>query len=203
MPRGIQKKYRPFGATPVGMLSNTEGAEGGGATPPATDPPAGTPEAQPPADGDDGRKGGHQAVLADLAKERDQRQALATQLEEMRTAQQQQMQALAAAFGLKPEEVPDTDKLAERVNGLETKLGEAEHRANVLEVANNHKITDPEDIKTLAAIADPAVMATVAARLAPAPDDPKMPPLNGGARQTPKQPAGSLGEAIAQRYASK
>lgn len=200
MPRGIQKKYIPFGAMPVGMLHNAEGEQGGGATPPADNPPAGD---TPPAEGDDGRKGGHQAVLADLAKERDQRQALAAQLEEMRTQQSQQMQALAAAFGIKPEEANDTDKLAERVSGIETTLNETRHENAVLRLANEHHITDEADLATLRAITDPAVMATVAARLAPAPDDPKMPPLAGGPRQTPKQPAGSLGEAIANRYASK
>lgn len=203
MPRGIQKKYGPFGAMPIGMLHNTEGENGGGATPPAN-PPADTPPAeggQPPAD--NGPKGGPDALKADLARERDQRQALATQLDEMRTRQQAQMQALAAAFGVKPEEASDTDKLAQRLGDLEAKLTESQREANVLRVANEHHITDEADLATLRAITDPAVMSTVAARLAPAPDDPKMPPLNGGARQTPKQPAGSLGAAIAQRLANK
>lgn len=70
--------------------------------------------------GDDG-KGGKDAVLADLAKERDQRQALQQTVEQMKADQAKQAQAMAAAFGLKPEET-SVDALAAQVKQMQTDL---------------------------------------------------------------------------------
>lgn len=50
-------------------------------------------------DGDDG-KGGKAAVLADLHKERQSRQALEQQVQELKTAQDNQLKAFKAALGL-------------------------------------------------------------------------------------------------------
>lgn len=73
--------------------------------------------------GDDG-KGGKDAVLADLAKERDQRQALQQTVEQMKADQAKQAQAFAAALGLKPEET-SVDALAAQVKQMQDDLAKS------------------------------------------------------------------------------
>jgi hypothetical protein len=60
------------------------------------------------------------AVLADLAKERDARQALEQQLKQVQDAQKKQNEALASAFGLKQE--PNPDDPAETVKSLQEQI---------------------------------------------------------------------------------
>lgn len=94
-----------------------------------------------------------QAVLADLAKERDARQALEKKIED-------QNKALAAAFGLTEEPKPGDD-LTETVNTLKARLDASELEATKLRIAAEHKIpaehhdllteTDTEKLKAQAA----------------------------------------------------
>lgn len=101
---------------------------------PATNPtsePTPTPADAPKADAnpeptpsDDG-KGGKSAILADLAKERDARQALERQLQDMQSAQQAQMDALAKAFGVKTDDPPSPEQLAEQVAQEQSRAREA------------------------------------------------------------------------------
>lgn len=94
------------------------GAAAGTATAAGTTSTAGTGAAT--AGGDDG-KGGKDAVLADLAKERDQRQALQKTVDDMKDAQAKQAQALAVALGVKPEET-SVDALAAQVKQMQSDL---------------------------------------------------------------------------------
>lgn len=116
------------------------------------------------APGDDG-KGGKAAVLADLATERDKRQALETQIQELQQAQQKQTDALAKAFGLKPEETSES-KLAEQVTELRQQFNQTRHTNAVQSVALELGISDKDDLATLQSVTDEAVMRTVAARIA-------------------------------------
>jgi hypothetical protein len=95
--------------------------------PPATPPPA--PEKQPP-------WGKPENFNPDLAWELIQNLRnekadpnLRTELEQLRTTQQQQREALAAALGVKPEETSDSDKLAKQVDALRGQILTSEKRA--------------------------------------------------------------------------
>lgn len=88
-----------------------------------------------------------QAVLADLKKEREARQALASQLDEFKSAQAKQTQALAEAFGIQGE--PKTEDLAETVRGLQAQIAASELEAARLRIAAEHKIpADYHDLLT-------------------------------------------------------
>lgn len=133
-----------------------------------TTPPTPTaPEATSPAagtEGDEG-KGSKSAVLADLAKERDQRQALEAQVQQLTKAQQAQTDALAKAFGLKPEETSDVAALASQVTALQEQFKATQHENVVLGVASEHGITNQDDIKLLLSVTDEATMRSLAARI--------------------------------------
>lgn len=70
--------------------------------------------------GDEG-KGGKDAILADLAKERDKRQALEQSFQQMKDQQEAQSKALAAALGLKSEET-SVETLAAQVKQMQEHL---------------------------------------------------------------------------------
>lgn len=127
------------------------------------------PAATPDEPTDDG-KGGKAAVLADLATERDKRQALETQIAELQTAQKAQADALAKAFGLKPEETSDTATLAAQVTALQEQFSQTQHQNAVLSVANQHGISDKDDLALLEAAKDEQAMRRLATRLAKAND---------------------------------
>ena len=124
------------------------------------------PETAQP-DSDDG-KGGKTAVLADLAAERDKRQALEQQVQQLQTTQKTQTEALAKAFGVKPEETSNVDALAAQVTALQEQFTAATRSNLVLTVANEHGITDKDTIADLANVADEKAMRNLAARLAKA-----------------------------------
>lgn len=113
-------------------------------------------------------KGGKAAVLADLATERDKRQALETQIQELQTAQQKQTDALAKAFGLTSEETSDVSALAAQVTTLQQDFAKTQHTNVVLSVANEHGISDKDDLALLADAKDEAAVRRLAARIAKA-----------------------------------
>ncbi len=98
--------------------ATTAGGAAAGTAPAGTTSSTGTGAAT--AAGDDG-KGGKEQVLADLAKERDQRQALQQTVQEMQAKQDAQAKAFAAALGLKPEET-SVDALAAQVKAMQDTL---------------------------------------------------------------------------------
>lgn len=166
-------------------------------TPPAT-PPTTTPAAQgtPTQPADEG-KGGKDAVLKDLATERDKRQALETQVQQLTAAQQTQKDALAKAFGLAPDETSDVAKLADQITTLRDDFTATKHQNVVLSVANEHKISDPDDLALLSEVKDEAKMRALAARLAGgeagtpsgAPGTPKPDRTQGAGAGAPPSPA--------------
>lgn len=103
-----------------------------------------------PATGDDGR-GGKDAVLGDLARERGKRQTLEQQVSEMRTQHQGSLDAIAKALGLKEDEKPEPERLAEQLTDLQQRFAASEAERNKLAVAAAHGITDPADLQMLTA----------------------------------------------------
>lgn len=190
------------------------------ATPPADAPPADAPPVTPPADTPpvDSGKGGKDAVLADLAKERDARQALEKQVTDLQTAQQTQLDAIAKALGLKQDEPPDPAKLAEQVTTEQAKAREAAVQLAVYRNAaqaggdpdalldsatflSGLAKVDPTDAQAVATAIKAAVEASP--RLGSAPAGPTPPPsFGGGARRTGDKPEPEPGLArMRQAYA--
>lgn len=194
--------------------------------PPPVDPPADppTPPAPPapiadppPADPDDG-KGGKAAVLADLATERDKRQQLEQKVNDLTTAQQAQMDAIAKALGLKTDDPPDAEKLAAQVAeeqgrardaqvqlAIYRNAGTAEANADLLVDSSSFRTATKDVDPTDAAAMTTAIKAFVDANPAfkVAPGTPPTPPFPGGPRTPAPAQAGSLSEAISARLASK
>ena len=152
---------------------------------PTEQQPQGQAQEQQAPSGDDG-KGGKAAVLADLAAERDKRQALEQQVNQLTQAQQQQADALAKAFGLKPEETSDVAALAAQVTQLQEQFATASHENAVLSAANAHGITDKADLDLLRSVKDEQTMRALAQRIASqaAPSTPK-PDLTQGGQSSP------------------
>lgn len=151
-------------------------------TEPTSTPPEGPKQAQP----DDDGKGGKAAVLADLATERDKRQALEQQVTQLTQAQQAQQEALAKAFGLKPEETSDVARLAADVTTLREQFEQTNHENAVLSVANQHGITEKDDLALLRSVKDPDTMRALAQRIAKqgGPSTPKPDLTQGGQSST-------------------
>lgn len=186
---------------------------------PRTDPaPDPAPPTDPPAD--DG-KGGKDAILADLAKERDARQALQKQVADMQAAQQAQMDAFATALGVKKEDAPPApEELAAQIESEKANARTANLKLAVFEAAPRHeanasrlldsasflasiKDVDPSDAEAIGKAITSAIEADAIFK-ATAPSAPAAPPpFPGGPRPTPPVRAGSLGEAIANRIASQ
>ena len=108
--------------------------ESGAPTPTEPTPAATTTEPKPePAKGDEFKsEESKKSVLADLAKERDARQALEKKFED-------QQKAFAAALGL-AEEPKSGDDITETVNALKARLDESERTATKLAIAAEFKI---------------------------------------------------------------
>lgn len=98
---------------------------------PANPKPA-DPPADPPKDPTDDGKGGKDAILADLAKERDKRQ-------KAEQAQQATLDGIAKALGLKTEDTPpDPAKLTEQVTAEQARANAAERKLAVFLAAEDH-----------------------------------------------------------------
>lgn len=207
------------------------------ATPPAD--PATPPPAEPPADPKPADKqppwGDPENFTAEKAWELIQNlraekgdPAKQTELEgkvaELETQRQAQMDAIAKALGLKPDDSPpDPAKLAEQViaeqgktTAAEARAAEAERRLAVFMAApaaegNALALLDSASFLRDIAEIDPtdeakvteAITAAVEKNpLFKASNTPPMPPLNGGPRTPAPTRAGSLEEAIAARFSS-
>lgn len=165
MPRGTQKYRGPFGAMPGPLYNTEEGEAGGGGAATKTDPKPEPPAGEKPDEGDKGRKGGQAQILADLASERDKRQAIETQLTTIQTA-------LASAFGIDAGKQPSAEEL---VGDVQKQLAAMQHQSLVDRVARVHGITESDDLEFLASAKDEEQMSRFAARLkvATAPGTPK------------------------------
>lgn len=181
---------------------------------PQPNPPS-DPPTDPPADPDDG-KGGKDAILADLARERDKRQELEGKLSELTTAQQAQFDSIAKALGLKQDEPPDPEKLTAQVQAEQAKAQEAAiqlaiYRNAAANEANADALLDSASFLRSLVGLDPtdadaingAIKAAVEANpLLKASSMPPTPPFPGGPRPPAPTQAGTLGEAISKRVAS-
>jgi hypothetical protein len=180
--------------------------------PAPTDPPAPPdPPADPPKDPDDG-KGGKDAILADLAKERDKRQELEGKL----TEQQAQMDAIAKALGLKEDTPPDPEALTAQVEAEQSRAREAAlqlavYRNAAANDANPDALLDSASFLQSIAEVDPTDVTKVGEAiksaleknpLLKASPTPTSPPFPGGPRPPAPTGAGSLGEAIANKMAA-
>lgn len=81
-------------------------------------------------------------AIQDLRNENRGVGTMKTELDALRQQQAQRDAAVAAAFGVKPEEVSDTEKLAQQVGTLQQQILAAERRA----LAAEHKV--PESLLT-------------------------------------------------------
>jgi hypothetical protein len=178
-------------------------------TPPASDPGAQPPAAAAPKPGpasekqppwgekpEDFNPDKAWELIQNLRNERKAPDpALKQELETLRAAQQAQQDAIAKAFGVKPSEVSDTDKLAEQVGTLQQQILASERRA----LAAEHKVpeslltaTDAAAMKAQAeALVEFATAAHVAAATATPPPAFQANPGQGlgGAQLTPEAQA--------------
>lgn len=95
------------------------------ADPKPADPKPSDPK--PSGDGDEGGKGGKAAILADLSRERDARQAAETARAEAEQARQDMLDGIAKAMGIKSDDTPPDPAELQRT------LGERETRVTDLE----------------------------------------------------------------------
>lgn len=193
------------------------------ADPPPSDPPPTDPPSDPQKEPDDG-KGGKDAILADLAKERDKRQELEQRFADAEKQRGEQMDSLAKALGLKPDDTPaDPAKLAEQISAEQQKTTAAETRATSAErqLAVFKAAMDPEvDANAVALLDSTSFLTSIAdvdhtdvekvteaikAAVEKNPlfkGTPATPPFNGGPRTPAPTGAGTLGEAIANKMAA-
>lgn len=144
---------------------------------PKADPP-GDPKPDPKPDDEPLGDGGKKALQA----ERDARKALETEIADLK-------KSIAEAFGVKPSADKDADVLAT----VQQQLAEMKRESAVLRLANEHQITDADDLALLGATHDPDAQAKLAARLASKKDDgpstPKPDLSQGPKGDTPKPDA--------------
>lgn len=142
---------------------------------PVVDPKT-NPKPDPKPDDEPLGDGGKKALQA----ERDARKALETEMADLK-------KSIAEAFGVKPSADKDADVLAT----VQKQLAEIRSESAVLRLANEHQITDKDDLALLGATQDPDAQAKLAARLAAKKDDgpgtPK-PDLSQGPKGDPPKP---------------
>ena len=104
--------------------------------PDVSDEGAQAEDAAPPVgDGGGDRAGGERAVLADLARERDRRQALEREIADVKSAQQTQLDAIAKALGLKDDAKVDPDALAAELASTRKAKRDADLRVAIYDAA--------------------------------------------------------------------
>lgn len=139
------------------------------------EPGIGDPAGQnPPADNapevDDFKsEASKQAVLADLRKERTERQALAAKVSELEPLKEQ-LGRLQEVFGGKPDDKAGGE---DAIAAITRRLDESDRRADVERLARVNRITEDNDVALLMGVTDKAQREALAKRLAPAEDDGK------------------------------
>ena len=193
-------------------------------TDPPADPPAPPTDPAPPADppkqppwGDPENFNAEKAweLIQNLRAEKSPDAALQAEIEQLKTAQQQQLDAIATALGLKPADTPPdpaalTAEIAtERENARSARVELAVYKAATAADANPALLLDSASFLASLKDVDPADSAAVSAAITQAVETnphfknaappPPTPPFPGGPRPTPPTKAGSLAEAIANR----
>lgn len=90
-------------------------------------------------------------LIQNLRTEKGGDPTLKTELETMRTEQQRQRDALAAALGVKPEETSDADKLASQIESLRGQILSSEKRALSVEFKVPEAMLTAPDAESLRA----------------------------------------------------
>lgn len=134
------------------------------ATPPAAPAPA---EPAKPADAALGEAGKRA-----LDAERDARKEAEGKVKQLETDFGTMKSALLEAFGVKPEKGADTSDVLKQV---QDQLSQMQRENAVLALANEHKITDKDDLDLLRATSDDSARSKLAARLAAKAEDDKKP----------------------------
>lgn len=93
---------------------------------------------------------------------------LEQKLNDLRDQQKNQTDALAKAFGLAPEETSDVTALTAQVTTLQQQFSQTQHTNTVLAVANEHGISDKDDLALLMDAKDEAAVRRLAGRIAKA-----------------------------------
>lgn len=134
------------------------------------DPPAGDPKQDEPLG-----EGGKKAIEA----EREARKKAEQEFAALRGEFGDFKKSLSEAFGIKPEKgKPDDDTLAT----IQQQLAGMQHEAAVLRLANEHRITDADDLELLGSTKDAEAMSKLAVRLAKKADDTPDPKKKPGPR---------------------
>lgn len=174
--------------------------------PPTTPPPVAPPVAPPAAEkqppwGDPANFDAAKAweLIENLRKEKGGGDPnLRTELEQLRTAQQEQRDRLATALGVKPEETSDADKLARQIDGLRGQILASEKRALSVEFKVPEGMLTATDAEALRAQATSLAEFAQAAHYAAVTAQPGTPPPafqpnpgqgQGGGAMTPEAQA--------------
>lgn len=124
--------------------------------------------------------------------------SLKSELDQLRTQQQQQRDALAAALGVKPEETSDSDKLAAQIDSLRSQIVSSERRALAVEFKVPEAMLTATDADGMRQQATRLVEFAQAAHFAAITSQPTPPPPafapnpgqgQGGGPQTPEAQA--------------
>lgn len=187
--------------------------------PPPADPPADPPASKQPPWGDPENFNAEKAweLIQNLRTKEGRNTELEQRLAEMETAQQSQMDAIAKALGLKSDDTPpDPEALTAQVQAEQAKAREsavqlAVYRNAAANEANPDLLLDSASFLRSVSEVDPTDGAAVSAAIKAAVEanpvfkastTPPAPSFPGGPR-TPAAPqrAGTLGEAISQKFA--
>lgn len=222
-PVGYRKDGRPImpimgGDDTVPPVTDPPPADPPPSDPPPADPPAPKPDDKQPPWGKPENFDAEKAweLIQNLRTEKGDPAKVAElegKLTEFQTQQQQQMDAIAKALGLKQDEPPDPEKLAAQVSEEQTRARDAQVQLTVYRRAANAeananalldsakflaslKDVDPSDEAAVDAAIKAAVEANPLLKATPA-----TPPFPGGPRPPAPTQAGTLGEAIQKRIA--
>lgn len=116
--------------------------------------------------------------------------------------------ALLEGLGIKPK---DGDDGSDALATVQQQLAAMQHKSTVLELANEHQITDKDDLELLGTAKDPEAMKKLAERLAPKEQErdatsrrPKPDRTQGGGDGNNSQTrGGSVAEVMAERAAAR
>lgn len=167
--------------------------DGGGEGEQPDDPSADQAKGDNPDGKADDGKGGKSAILADLASERDKRQALERTVNELKSG-------LLKALGV--EEKSDKDDAASVIATLTERLDAMSTESAVEKLARKHGIADDDDIALLTSVKDDEARAKMAARLAPKKDDAGGEKPSGWRTPRPDRSAGKGGSGSEARATS-
>lgn len=142
-------------------------------------------------------------ALADLTKERDERKKLQSELTALK-------EGLGQALGLKAD---DKDKDSDVLATVQQQLAAMQHESAVLRLANEHRITDKDDLEILGTAKDQDSMKKLAERLAPSENEdddkkgkrPKADRTQGGGSDGDNKgtAGGSVAQVMAERRAAR